>query len=109
MYGRSSSVTPVSMIDTMCGWLDSATVVASSRAALTGTEPVSTVITLIATSRLRVVWMARKTSAVVPCAISSGLSYPGSAGSSGAFIDSPQSVDSLVRPADAPSTRADRS
>ena len=42
MYGRSSSVMPVSMIETMCGWLDSATVVASSRAALTGTDPVST-------------------------------------------------------------------
>ena len=73
------------MIETMCGWLDSATVVASSRAALTGTEPVSTVITLIATGRLSRVWIARKTSAVVPCAISCGLSYPGSAGSSGAF------------------------
>ena len=54
--------------------------------ALTGTEPVSTVITLIATGRLRLVWMARNTSAVVPCAISCGLSYPGSAGSSGAFM-----------------------
>src|SRR5690349_15422142 len=88
MYGRSSSVMPVSMMDTMCGWLESATVVARSRAALTGTDPVSTVITLIATGRLSVVWMARKTSAVVPCAISSGLSYPGSAGNSGAFISS---------------------
>ncbi len=85
MYGRSSSVIPVSMIETMCGWLDSATVVASSRSALTGTAPVSMVITLIATGRLSRVWIARNTSAVVPCAISCGSSYPGSAGSSGAF------------------------
>jgi hypothetical protein len=100
MYGRSSSVTPVSMMDTMCGWLESATVVASSRAALTGIDPVSTVITLIATGRLRVVWMARKTSAVVPCAMSSGLSYPGSAGSSGAFTFglSPRGVSLMDAP-----------
>jgi hypothetical protein len=89
MYGRSSSVVPVSMMDTMCGWLDRATVVASSRAAFTGTEPVSTVITLMATGRFRLVWMARNTSAVVPCAMSCGFSYPGSAGSSGAVKLSP--------------------
>ena len=92
-------MTPVSMIDTMWGWLDNATVVASSRSALTTMSPVSIVMTLIATGRLSVVWMARNTSAVVPWAISSRWSYPGNAGSSGLSTpDNPPQPPRSIRP-----------
>jgi hypothetical protein len=70
--------------------------------AFTGTDPVSAVMTLMATGRLGVVCVARKTSAVVPCAMSRGLSYPGSAGSSGSSIPASMkagsSQDSLALP-----------